>query len=162
MVTFILPGFSPKNKEWLEEAAKSIQIDGQIRPVYWDHWDDESQKFDAKEKADLIERHSKGDKINIVAKSIGTLVASMVIEKIPEQINKVVLCGIPVNDLNSEEIELIKKSINSLGSRIIVFQNDKDHHGTFGQVKDFGTVISKPADNHDYPYYEEIEKFLTT
>ena len=145
----------------IKETAKNIKLDGQIRPIYWDHWDDDSQKFDVKEKADLIERHSKGEKINIIAKSIGTLVASLIIEKIPNQINKVVFCGIPVNDLKTEEIETIKRSISSLGDKALIIQNDKDPHGIFDQVKSFGKVISKPADNHDYPYYEEFQNFFS-
>lgn len=161
MITFILPGFSIKNKEWVEETASSIKPEGQIRPVYWDHWDDSSQKFNAEEKADLIVRHSKGDQLNIVAKSIGTLVASLIIEKVPEQINRVILCGIPVNDLKSDEIEIIKKAIHSLGDKIIILQNDADPHGTFDQVKNFGNVTSKPAGNHEYLYIEDFQEFLS-
>jgi len=160
MITFILPGYSIKNKEWLEKTAENVKLEGQIRPVYWDHWDDSSQKFNAEEKADLIVRHTKGDQLNIVAKSIGTLVAALIIEKVPDQINRVILCGIPVNDLKSEEMETIKKAIHSLGDKIMVLQNDADPHGTFDQVKDFGNVTSKPADNHEYLYSEDFQNFL--
>ncbi len=160
MITFILPGYSVKNKEWADETAKNIKLDGQIRPVYWDHWTDDSQKFDAQEKADLIVRHAKGEKMNIVAKSIGTLVAALIIEKAANQVNKVILCGIPVNDLKAEKVEIIKKAISSLGKNVLIIQNDKDPHGTFDQVKDFGKVISKSADDHEYLYNEDLQRFL--
>jgi len=161
MVTFILPGYSIKNKEWLEETAKNVKLDGQIRPVYWDHWDDPDQKFNAKEKAGLIERHSKGEQINIIAKSIGTLVAAEIISKLPNQINKVILCGIPVNDLNEREIEIIKKAASSLGENVLIIQNDEDPHGAFNQIKNFGNTISKTSNNHEYLYFEDFQKFLT-
>lgn len=167
MITFILPGFSIKNKEWLEETAKQIKTEGYVRPIFWDHWDDPSQKFDAKEKADLISRHSKGDKINIIAKSIGCLVAAYIIEKIPTQINKVILCGIPINDITEDEKESIKKVLAGLDfKKLICFQNANDPHGRYQEVKSYlseGTkVISKDRSDHDYPYFPEFEDYLTS
>lgn len=167
MITFILPGFSVDNKLWLEKCAESIETKGYTRPIYWDHWDDPDQKFDAKEKADLISRHSKGDKINIIAKSIGSLVAAYIIEQIPTQINKVVICGIPLNDIKESEKESIKKALEGLDSKkLICFQNADDPHGSYQEVKDFlpetVEIVSKDRNDHDYPYYSEFEDHLTS
>lgn len=162
MVTFILPGYSLHNKEWGEEVAKNLKVEGEIRPVFWEHWSDPEYKFKPKEKADLLVRHTNGEAVNVVAKSIGTLVASYIINQIPDRINKVIFCGIPVNDIGPVNAEFIKGEIKKLGDKAIVLQNEDDPHGSFDQVKDFGNVHSKPRNDHDYPFYEEFNNYLTS
>ena len=106
MVTFILPGYSPKNKDWALEVAKNLKLDHEIRPVLWEHWTDPEKTFKPKEKAqDVIDILLK-DNANIIAKSVGTFVAAFVTEKIPDRIKKVVLCGIPA--VTNEKIEIFK------------------------------------------------------
>lgn len=167
MLTFILPGGAVKNKEWLEETAMGLKTEGYIRPIFWDHWDDPDASFDKKEKATLISRHSKGDTINIVAKSIGSLVAAYIIEQIPSQINKVVICGIPLHDITEAEKESIKKALGSLDkNKLICFQNAGDPYASFAEVKKFlpagVKLISEPRADHGYPFYSEFNKFLTS
>lgn len=164
MITFILPGGSAKNKEWLEECAMELKVEGFIRPIFWEHWEDSEAKFKPKEKATLIARHTKGDKINIIAKSIGTLVAAYIIEQIPAQINKVIVCGIPLNDIKGHEA-VIKKVLGSLNpKKLICFQNENDPLGSFAEVRRFLPseikLISKPRSDHHYPYYSEFNEFL--
>ena len=96
MQTLILPGFSASNKEWVDDVAKNIDIAGIIRPFYWGHWTDETKNFNATEKAMLIAKHVKDEKLNIIAKSIGTLVSALTANLIPERINKIIFCGILV------------------------------------------------------------------
>ena len=166
MVTFILPGWSVKNKEWLEETAMALKVEGFVRPIFWEHWKDESQNFDAKEKATLISRHTKGDTINIVAKSIGILVAAHIIEQVPAQIHKVIICGIPLHDTSPQEHAIIKRAIGSLDEKkLICLQNVDDPHASFAEVKKFlphgVNLISEPRSDHNYPYYTEFNKFLS-
>lgn len=165
ITTFILPGGSVKNKEWLEETADKIMVDGSIRPIYWEHWEDVDAKFEKQEKADLIAKHTKGDPANIIAKSVGSLVAAFVIQKIPNQVNKVIICGIPLADINDSEKELVKKSLTSVPpENLIVFQNRNDPHGSFDEVRkllpDSINVVSKDRSDHEYPYFEDFNKFL--
>lgn len=165
MQTLILPGFSLNNKNWLEEVAAKCETEGIVRPVSWDHWHDEAQEFIAKEKGWLISRHSKGDKMNIIAKSIGTLVAAYVIDAIPEQINKVVLNGIPLKDINQEEKNFITDAINRLpAEKVLVIQNESDPHGSFDDVQKIVpenvALVKKPANDHEYFYSEDFNSFL--
>lgn len=163
MQTLVLPGFSVKNKIWCDEIANNLEVEGIIRPIHWDHWNDDKEKFDVKEKAVVIARHARGEKINIIAKSIGTLVASLIIQKIPDQIEKVIFCGIPVIDLAEDDLLQIKKAIGILKDKIIVFQNSNDPHGSYEQIKKFEidfNLIEKPSYNHEYPYYEEFNEYL--
>ncbi len=167
MITFILPGGASHNKEWLEECAMALKVNGFVRPIFWEHWEDSEAEFNKKEKATLIARHTKGDKINIVAKSIGNLVAAYIIEQIPEQINKVIINGIPLNDIGEKEREIIKKVIAGLDKdKLLCFQNVNDPHGSYAEVKKFlpsgVSLISEPRSDHHYPYYTEFNKFLAS
>jgi pimeloyl-ACP methyl ester carboxylesterase len=160
MQTLILPGYSASNKEWVDETAKSLKVEGTIRPFYWMHWTDENSKFDVQEKAELIAKHLRGEKANIVAKSIGTLVASILIKINPEQINKVIFCGIPVKDVSNDELELIRSVCQTLGDKITIIQNSNDPHGTFDEVKDFGNVIMTDRDDHNYPFVDKFNRIF--
>src|SRR5689334_9887199 len=138
MLTFILPGYSIKNKKWLEETAKNIKVEGLIRAIHWDHWTDPEQDFNVEEKAKLVIGLSRQKEINIVAKSIATLVSSYVIKEDPEQIMKVIFCGIPLTDFSEQDKETMKDNLKDFPvNKIIVFQNDKDPHGSFAKVKEF-------------------------
>jgi len=162
MQTLILPGFSKSNKEWVDEVAQNLDVEGIIRPFYWMHWTDESQKFDATEKAELIVKHIKGDRINIIAKSIGTLIASLVYKIIPKQIERIIFCGIPVNSLEISELETIKSFIILNNGKFVGFQNINDPLGSYEKVKDFGNIKMTNRDDHNYPYFDEFNKFLVS
>jgi hypothetical protein len=168
MVTLILPGFSSHNKEWLEATAQQINVDGEIRPIYWGHWTDPISKFDVKEKARLLDGVSGKRVVNIIAKSVGTLVAAYIIQKSPEKINKVILNGMCLNDLDEDDKEIVKNALKLISpTSIVCFQNENDLHGSVGKVKVFLSdispdikVVTKPGDTHEYPYQDEFRKFL--
>lgn len=160
MQTLILPGYSPSNKEWVDNVAKNLDIKDIIRPFYWMHWSDELQKFNAQEKADLIVKHIRGDKVNIIAKSLGTLVACLVYKAIPNQIEKMVLNGIPLRDISKDETEVIKSVTMSNRYKVVIFQNRNDPHGTFEEVKFFGNVVVTERDDHDYPFFDKFQGFI--
>ena len=168
MVTIVLPGYSSHNKDWLEETAKSIGVEGEIRSVYWDHWTDPTKKFNAKEKGRLIYDVAGDRASNIIAKSIGTLVAAYMILNSPVKIRKVILCGIPLNDISEGDKEVIKLALKSISpTQVICFQNEEDPHGSSNQVINFLSefdsgveVVSEARTDHEYPYVDEFKKFL--
>ncbi len=169
VVTFILPGYSPRNREWAEEVAKSLKISGEVRPIFWDHWTDPIQTLRPKEKAELIVRlASKKGQINIIAKSVGTLIAAYIARAIPDRIEKVVLCGVPSTSLMRQKIFGDAFS-NFPPEKIIVYQNDGDPFKKPDEIKTFFSkintnikVIAKPRRDHNYPYYEEFNAYLTS
>jgi len=168
MITFILPGYSPRNKQWADEVANNLKLEGQIRPIYWDHWEDESQTFKPKEKKDLIVRHAKGDSFNIIAKSVGTLVAALIAKEASSQIKKIILCGIPT--VSDERLKIFQEAFTGFPvEKIMVFQNQKDPFATDEEVKAFMLkvnskikIISKDRKDHNYPYYQEFQDFLAS
>ncbi len=160
MQTLILPGYSSINKSWVDEVTNNLKLDGIIRPFYWMHWSDESSRFDPKEKAELIVKHLKDDNVRIIAKSIGTLVACNLISLIPDQVTKIILCGVPVRDISKEDFDKIKEVCSLYKNKITIIQNINDPHGTFEDVKEFGKVIPKESSDHNYPYYEDFNHNL--
>lgn len=92
MQTLILPGYSSSNKEWVDDVTKNLKAEAimlptdVIRPFYWMHWTDEAQKFNTTEKAELIAKHIRGDKVNIIAKDEGLEIANILKSIIPDQI----------------------------------------------------------------------------
>jgi len=99
------------------------------------------------------------EKFNIIAKSVGTMVALKVIVKYKKQVNKVILCGIP---------SMFKSSIKDFDhNNIVCFQNSFDPFVSFKDLKlkinkidNKIVVVEKLAKNHDYYYSEDFEKFL--
>lgn len=168
MVTIIIPGYSPHNKKWLEDTASQIKIDSEIRPIYWGHWTDPNIKFDPKVKANLLDGVSGKRVVDIIAKSIGTLVASYLIQKSPEKIRKVVFNGIPLDDIDESDKEVIKNALRSLPPEsVVLFHNDQDPHGGIetlnGFLSDAGLdvkIIVKTRSDHEYFYQEDFNKFL--
>jgi len=168
MVTLILPGYSPKNKEWLEDTANKIRSESEIRPIYWGHWTDPNIQFKASEKANLLDGISGKRVIDIVAKSIGTLAASYLIEKSPQKIRKIIFCGIPLNDLDENDKEVIKRTLRNIDPvNFICLQNIDDPHGSFESVQNFLSsigndlkIVSQPRSDHEYFYDNDFNEFL--
>ena len=89
MQTIILPGISKDDKKWVDDLAQKLKndgVEGIIRPFYWMHWGDENFKFDLHEKAGLIAKHLRGERVKVIAKDEGLEVAEILKTLIPEQI----------------------------------------------------------------------------
>src|SRR5258708_29224172 len=106
MQTIIIPGYSHKNKEWAKEVAKNIP-DSEI--YEWSHWKNESIKFNTKSEAENLKNlvslsTERGENtINIIAKSIGSLVSVIALKQFKDKLNKIIFCGIPVQDISEDE-----------------------------------------------------------
>ena len=161
MLTIILPGYSERNKEWGEKTAKDLNA----KLHYWKHWDNSLSQSLRNELPKILEEIGNND-VNILAKSDGTMVTMHVLAEIPEQINKIILCGIP--SVSNERLNLFKDSLTDFPTGdIIVFQNEKDPLGSFEEVKNFMSkvnpkikVVKMPRSDHHYPYPEEFRRFL--
>lgn len=157
MKTIILPGYSLHNKEWAEEVGGTVH--------YWRHWS-KGGSFSLGYEVGKILEEVKTDKVNLIAKSVGTMVAMSILQKIPGQVKKIILCGIP--SVSEERLELFQTALKNFPpENIIVFQNSHDPFATFTEVKRFMEkinpqikVMEKPAETHDYPYFADFEKFL--
>jgi len=167
MKTIILPGYSPHNKDWAEEIKNQMKLGHEIIVHSWKHWVEGS--FSLKYELEKIQEEIGDEKVNILAKSVGTRVAMALLKDNHEQVEKLILCGIPgVPRIEIPRFNLYKNSINLLPARkVLVIQNEKDPFGNFEKVKKFIgkvnkdiQVISKPRSDHNYPYSVDFKKFF--
>ena len=87
METIILPGFSEKNKDWAEEVKKNLK--GESTVISWAHWEmGEAEKEWTTKEAQKIEENYKNKTINIIAKSMGTVVTMKVLQSKNVKVNR--------------------------------------------------------------------------
>ena len=164
--TIILPGYSFKNKLWAEEVREKVRINGEIIIHEWRHWSSEGIEFSFGEEIKKIIQEIGGEKVNIIAKSIGVQTALQLMPKIKNQVNKVILNGFA--SVEEEVVKGLRQTLLSIRpSNILVFQNTNDPYANYAEVENMVhsvepklKIIEKPADTHSYPYYEEFEAFL--
>lgn len=167
MKTIILPGYSQRNKEWAEEVRDQMDLGHEVVVHNWKHWT--SGSFSLKREIENIKKEIGEDKVNILAKSVGTRVAMTFLKDNHRQVNKLILCGIPgVSRIEIPRFNLYKYSINLLSPRnVLVIQNEKDPFGNYKKVEKFikkvnakVETISKFRSDHNYPYPSDFQKFL--
>lgn len=168
MKTYILPGYSDKNKSWVDETVEKMAPVISSTGIYWKHWGG-NQTIDGwiEEEAQRIIIDSNNEKVNFVAKSIGSMVCLAVLKLRPELVNKIILCGIPFKDFlpnDEKRYEILKKYSPS---NILCIQNEQDNYGSFTKAETFVhtinpniKIISKPREDHYYPYYDDFVEFL--
>lgn len=161
MKTFILPGYSLKNKDWAY-AVKSKLHGAEV--IEWLHWNDLKVKFDPQKEAERVACEVGEETVNIVAKSLGTLSSCYLIPNV--KVKKVIFCGIPLNDMDEND-HAQYRVLKGLEDKAVIFQNSEDTHGSFNEIKEFIgkinphiKIIEKPGDTHEYPYYEDFKKIL--
>ncbi len=166
MKTIILPGYSPRNKDWALDVQKQMDLGHEVVLYEWRHWTKSS--FSMRRELDEIIKEVGKEKINIIAKSVGTRVVMKLIPEIKDQINKVILCGIPTKFTSEVAKKLYTDGLSHLPpTRLICFQNTKDPFANFKTIRDFIhsvnskiKVIEKPRSDHHYPYSEDFQEFI--
>lgn len=165
MLTIILPGFSEHNKEWSDALKKSLGLSHPVEAINWEHWK-LGGGLKLKIEIEKIDKIVGKDKFNIIAKSVGTMVAAKVLTIYKRQVNKIIFCGIPT--ISKKRMDLFESSIKDFNSKnIICFQNSSDPFVSFKELKreinridNNILIIEKQAKNHDYYYSEDFRKFL--
>lgn len=168
MKTIILPGFSPGNKDWAEEIKSQLNLSHPVLVHYWKHWETGTSNLSVKyEVSEIIKEIGKED-VNILAKSVGTMVSMHLLDKLKGQVKKIVFCGVP--SVSEQRLKLYKKALSGFPSeKIVCYQNEKDPWANFSEVKTFLgkinpkiRVIKKERKDHHYPYPEDFQNFIVS
>ncbi|MFH1863659.1 MAG: hypothetical protein ABIJ85_01930 [bacterium] len=165
MKTIVLPGYSLHNKEWALEIKKSLSFRQSVLVHQWQHWKLGGALRPKYEIGKILTEIGR-DKVNLIAKSVGTMVAMKVLSEIGDQVGKIILCGIP--SVSEERKILFTTSLSDFpAENVVCFQNTKDPFATFEEVDKFMRevnkkikVVEKPRSDHNYPYSEDFQKFL--
>jgi hypothetical protein len=171
MKTIILPGQSVKNKEWAQEVKSKLESNQLVcETIEWTHWNHKIEgEFDTAGDLQRVKELIGEQKVNILAKSIGTFITAYLLDQIPSQLNKLVLCGIPLNFLKNHFLDedyfkVIKKAN---GKNITVLQNTADPLGSFEEIEKVFKktnpeikVLERKRDDHSYPHYQDFVDLL--
>jgi len=167
MKLLILPGFSPSNKDWTSYLKTKLKSSYDVFAIDWIHWN-LGGGLKLKEEMKKIRKIVVEDNFNMIAKSVGTMVAMKVLSEYKDKVNKIILCGIPT--INYKRMNLMRDSLKGFDpKKIICFQNSKDPFVAYNDLtKEMRKmdkkikVIEKEARNHDYFYLEDFNKFLSS
>ncbi len=169
MKYILLPGFSIKNKEWSEEFVVEMKKRGfTFEILEWMHWGSgDVNDWDPEAEMQRLEELIDNQENVIVAKSLGTFISVLYVLSNDVKPTKLMWMGIPIHDLSEDELNMYPMMVSGIDLPIRVIQNTKDTHGTSAELKEFFVtnqvkieVMEKDRDDHSYPYYDEVEKFL--
>ena len=157
-----LPGYSPKNeREQLENSRALAAAEVDVVKHKYRHWINDSYVFDIdQELASALALIPEHEEFGIIAKSIGTFLAMKVIATRAKKIRSLLLMGVPVNDLDEDELAEYRLMLPKV-SHITVLQNENDTHGSAAQVEELlkdikHQLVVKSAEDHDYIYPQDI------
>lgn len=167
MVTIILPGYSPHNKEWALEVKKDLKLGHKVVVHEWRHWENSSSSsLSIRYELDKISKEIGEEEVNIIGKSVGARVAVRVLSEIKDKVNKVILCGVASTSDDVKKVYEIALA-DFPPERIICFQNTRDPFVPYSQAEKLIhsvnpeiSVIEKPGSEHHYPYTEDFQNFL--
>jgi hypothetical protein len=162
-----LPGFSVANKEEQSAVSSALVSNGyEVLSHKWRHWSTEGIDFDVEEEMRLISQSIEGRMVDaLIAKSIGSYVTARLIWSRLVDAPKIIFLGIPLNDLDQDEKEIMQLSMHRIENKLVLIQNSKDPHGSIEDlnllVRDMKyNIILKEADNHLYNYPDDILTIL--
>ena len=167
MLTIILPGYSPSNYQWAHKVRENLVLDHPILVHEWNHWK-KGGALSLKTELECIYKKVKKEKINIIAKSVGTRVAMRLTNTLKDSIKKIILCGVPTRGESKTAQKVYSEGFSNLDTKnIVVFQNGKDPFASHSDIVEFVgklgkdiQIIKMPRSDHNYPYFGEFQKFL--
>lgn len=83
--TIILPGYSPKNKEWADEISEKLNLGHEIIVHNWKHWKD-GGSLSIKYELGKIKEELGDEKFNIIGKSVGARITIRVVSELRKQV----------------------------------------------------------------------------
>lgn len=131
----ILGGNSKNNISWVKRITKIFSNDYKTHGFYYEHWNNDKEiNFDI--ELDKLKRiHNDINDYFIVAKSIGSIVTLMGIEKHIIKPKKIVIMGFPLELIKSTNFNidsLIDSAIKE--TKILVIEQKHDPLGSYEEV----------------------------
>jgi pimeloyl-ACP methyl ester carboxylesterase len=113
-----------------------------------------------------IKRRIGKDRVNLLAKSVGCRIAARIILSQPEQVHKLILCGLPTTQVEARA-DFSAALARLPTERILVVQNRSDPYAGYAGVQDMiqsihpgVRVVEGDRDDHHYPFPELFKGFL--
>ena len=159
MNLLLLPGNSPRHKQWLE------QVDQQLRPLFertlrhdYRHWQTGQPEIDlAYEASQLVDASIDLEPFVVFAKSAGTVLCLQAIEQGILNPDACVFTGIPLPIVNTYDLPLTEW-LTGANIPITIIQNSHDPYGSYQELRAIVastknqhiTIQEATGDTHDY------------
>lgn len=169
MKVLILGGNSPRHKQWIRELGDTLGVAGhEVTLQNYLHWDtgDKNVAIDYEISQAAAAMRKQSDYV-IIAKSVGTVIATLGIARGELHPSKCLLLGVPFGGIAGRMPEFTP-SLSKLPSTVFI-QNDNDPYGSAAGLSDilaaahpanYQFVIVDNNDTHDYLNFGQIESFL--
>jgi predicted alpha/beta hydrolase family esterase len=162
MRTIILPGYSAHNRAWADEIAAEL-AGGEVHD--WPHWES-GGTFDATRELAAIKNRIGDDTVHLLAKSIGCRIAAQIVLDRAEQIDRLMLCGLPTTQVEAQADFAAALSRLPV-KRILVVQNRHDPYASHAEVQNMiqsihpgVKVVEGDRADHHYPYPKIFREFF--
>lgn len=156
MRILLLPGNSAGNRESIEQAQKAIG--GEI--LYYQHWDSNTPTIDFEVEAKRLVHLAGGDRVYILAKSAGTLLAMKTVREARLQIEKAVFLGTAVN-WGAERGMSVQEWLREWGVPTLFVHKEHDPVISAAELSMIlngrHELLVLPGNDHDY---NQIDQFI--
>jgi pimeloyl-ACP methyl ester carboxylesterase len=167
MFYLYFPGDSIINKNELDEFEDMFKKNGFMYHCQsWIHWTDQAKQFsfyDEIAALDKVLANIVETEFTIIGKSIGTMFASKIANKLGEKVKKIFLLGIP-SGIFADNLDSYDSILENANSGKYIFQNTSDPFGDIQAVKIFANkgfnLIERDYEDHKYSVANEVEKII--
>ena len=166
MNILILGGNSARHHQWIRELGTFLAKEGNSVVLHdYRHWATGEKSADVEYEAQQLKGVMSGTAdYLVIAKSVGTVIATLAVAKGSIQPVGCIFLGVPYEGIAGATREF-DPSLSSL-PQTIVLQNEHDPLGSAELVKNRLahaqniTVISIPGDTHDYLDFSDIASYV--
>jgi len=143
MSILFLPGQKPENREWINQFAELVSKCSDSSTVVHEYrsWVFPELDIDPEYEIDLFAKYNPDC---VIAKSLGTLLCALAIERGLIAPKAIVLVGIPLSGIGETELKWFS-NLGTVGSKVLVIQQTSDRVGRFDKVHD-----SLPTQNYTF------------
>ena len=166
MNALLLPGMSPRHREWIRQLAEAIKPHfGEVRFLDYAHWDTPGAEMDLEREIHQAAELAKdlGEYV-VIAKSIGTVLTTLGTARGMLAPQACVFLGFPLNVVHDLlEAGELAEALKQLPPTAFV-HNQNDPLGTADEVRAYLAknapakyeIIPTPGDTHDYVDFNQM------
>lgn len=162
----LLGGNVKNNISWLNKIKKTFIRDYEVKKIYYDHWKN-GNEIDFEIELNKLVKVINGVKdYYIIAKSVGSIISLLGVDRKIIKPKKIVILGLPLNYLKKINLNikpLIASAIHE--TEILIIQQKNDPVGKYAEViKEVSEsnikVIEIPGNYHIYGNMECIKPLI--
>ena len=167
MNVLLLPGNSSRHGEWIENLKLAVSPYFQRTVTqHYRHWQTGVEMADVDYEIGISQEKVRAlEPFCIIAKSIGTAIATKGTATGAFKPERLILLGVPINGAVSKD--LLKRWLDEINIPIIIVQNTSDPLGSFAEVKaafdraaENVSFVELPGETHDYLDFKAIAKMI--